>query len=70
MAKRYGQLPSHVIRTGESIDIIISEIALGYENYMHEKAENDAKGIPTMGKKRSTKELQAMMEATRRQHGS
>lgn len=37
ISKRYGQLPSQVLKQGTSIDIFVAEIGVGYENYINEK---------------------------------
>lgn len=65
VAKRYGQLPSTVLAQGSDLDMITGEIALGYENYLHEKANNETKGVPTMGKKYTNEQLAAMLATTR-----
>lgn len=65
MSKRYGCLPSELLDRGTSLDVYVSELALGYELYMHEKAENDSKGRPTVGKKYNTQQLQEMLNAVK-----
>jgi hypothetical protein len=38
MAKRYGKLPSELLRTADSFDIMILDVATTYEAYQHAKA--------------------------------
>lgn len=59
-----------MLKHGEHIDVVVSELALGYENYLHEKAENDSKGIPTLGKKYTNTDLQNMVNTVRAQNDS
>lgn len=59
MAKRYGKLPSEILLTANSFDIMIMDVALTYEMYQHNKAS----GKPTVKTEDfSQKELQEMME--------
>ena len=37
MAKRYGMLPTQVLRDGSSLDIKIANFAAQYENYLNKK---------------------------------
>jgi hypothetical protein len=39
VAKRYGTLPSTVLREGDSLDLKIANLAVQYENYLHNKSQ-------------------------------
>lgn len=39
VARRYGMLPSHLLREGSSLDFVIADAAQGYENFLRERAE-------------------------------
>jgi hypothetical protein len=65
VAKRYGCLPSELLSRGSNLDVYVGELSLGYEVYMREKAENDSKGLPTVGKKYNPQQLQAMLDAVK-----
>jgi hypothetical protein len=56
IAKRYGKLPSEVLKQGNTIDITASEIAVEYESYW----KNKDSGKP-MQKQHSQAELEAMV---------
>lgn len=58
------------MQQGEHTDVVVSEIALGYENFLHEQSDNASKGLPTIGKKYSESELTEMMDTTREEYGS
>lgn len=40
LGKRYGMLPSEVLRKADTFDLYIIDAALTYENYQHKKAMN------------------------------
>jgi len=37
VAKRYGKLPSEVMREGTTFDLYVSDLAVKYQNWLHEK---------------------------------
>jgi hypothetical protein len=39
MAERYGQLPSEVMRNATTFDVFVADTAIGYRNYLQDKAE-------------------------------
>lgn len=64
VAKRYGKLPSEVLRVGDSLDVMCAEFALGYESYLKEAAQAEAEGRPAPVKY-SEDELKAMVNAVK-----
>jgi hypothetical protein len=62
VAKRYGTLPSQVLKLGNSIDVNCALISLGYENYLNKKAS----GKDT-GENLSQEDMLAMMHQVRGQ---
>lgn len=40
VGKRYGKLPTEVLRNGSSLDIKIANFAMQYENYLSKSANN------------------------------
>lgn len=64
VAKRYGKLPSQVLREGSSLDVECGELAVAFENYLNEKHRAEAEGKPAPVKY-SQQDLQAMMDAVR-----
>jgi len=49
LGKRYGLLPSEVIKRGDTFDLYIMDCALTFENYHHKKAMNKGKNpVPDM----------------------
>jgi hypothetical protein len=38
MAERYGMLPSEVMSKANTFDIFVADTAIGYRNYLHDKA--------------------------------
>lgn len=62
IAKRYGKLPSEVLRTADSFDIMIMDVALTYEKYQSDKAH----GRPTVKTEDFTQEeLKSIMEKSK-----
>lgn len=59
VAKRYGYLPSQILESGNTLDLYVAEVAVGYENYMHKKASN--KQNNQISSNYSTEELQQML---------
>lgn len=47
LGKRYGMLPSQVMREANTFDIFIMDAAITYENHQHEKAMNKNKKLNT-----------------------
>jgi len=45
LGKRYGLLPSQVMREANTFDIFIMDAAITYENHQHEKALNKNKKL-------------------------
>ena len=43
LGKRYGLLPSEVLRRADTFDLYILDAALSFENYHHKKANNNGK---------------------------
>ena len=37
LAKRYGVLPSYLIQNGDTFDLMVMDVALGYEKMQHDK---------------------------------
>ena len=37
MAKRYGKLPSEILASASTLDLVVLDAALTYENYLQEK---------------------------------
>jgi len=67
VARRYGVLPSHLIREGDSIDIILANLGVTYENYLNEKADskNKNKNLDKPVPKLSEEEMLKMVQAVR-----
>jgi hypothetical protein len=38
MAKRYGKLPSEILTSASTLDLVVLDAALTYENYLQEKS--------------------------------
>jgi hypothetical protein len=43
LGRRYGLLPSEIIRRADTFDLYIMDAALSFENYHHKKAANNGK---------------------------
>jgi hypothetical protein len=48
LGKRYGMLPSEVLRKADTFDLYIIDAALTYESYQHKKAMNKGQVPPEM----------------------
>jgi hypothetical protein len=48
LGKRYGMLPSEVLRKADTFDLYVIDAALTYENYQHKKAMNKGQATPDM----------------------
>lgn len=62
VAKRYGVLPSYLLREGDSIDMLIADLGARYETFMHKKAEAKQKGLPPPTPDYSQDELKKMVD--------
>lgn len=40
IAKRYGVLPSYLILEGDTFDLMVMDVAMGYEMIQHDKKNN------------------------------
>lgn len=65
VAQRYGVLPSVLLKSGSSLDFKIADLAVRYQQWSNEAANRKSQGLPPPIPKKSTKELQAMLEAVR-----
>ena len=61
IGKRYSLLPSEVMEKASTFDLVVLDAALGYQNYMQDKAEGK-KQIPKL----SQEEMMAAMERVRK----
>lgn len=66
VAKRYGILPSQLLKVGDSLDVHAASVAIGYENYLHKKAQSGTKDKTDHGF--SQDELAAMVQRTKGQN--
>lgn len=65
LATRYHCLPSEVVQRGDTLDILVMDIALNWERYQRELAEAKYNNKPPPAPKLSQGELKAMMERVR-----
>jgi hypothetical protein len=42
LGRRYGKLPSEVLRTADSFDLMVFDVAATFEDYANKKANNTA----------------------------
>lgn len=65
VSQRYGILPSKLLAEGSSIDMIVADCAQGYQNWVREQHELQAKGNVPQGlktpPKMSVEKMQAMI---------
>lgn len=62
LGKRYGLLPSEVLRKADTFDLYIMDAALSFENFHHKKSMNNGRDpIPEY----SVDELKAIMGKVR-----
>ena len=45
LGSRYGLLPSEVLERGTTLDLMVLDIALSYENYKQNRAQGEAPNI-------------------------
>lgn len=64
LAKRYGKLPSEVMREASTFDLTVSQIAIDYENYINEKEQRRSQGLPAP-KKLTQDEMLDMIKKAR-----
>ena len=64
VSKRYGKLPSEVMRKGNTFDFYIADLAASYQSWYHEQARKDSGGSPR-APKLSQEEMQAMIDRVR-----
>lgn len=68
MARRYGVLPSHLLKHGDSLDIICAETGQKWENEQQERANS---GQPQAPKHNLTeKEMLAMVERANKRNAN
>ena len=61
LGKRYSLLPSEVMEKASTFDLVVLDAALGYQSYIHDKAEGK-KQTPQL----SQEEMMAAMERVRK----
>ena len=67
VAKRYGYLPSQVMKLGDSIDMRVANLSVAYEAYLNKKQEGGWKDSSDHGL--SQEQLTEMLERAK-DHGS
>lgn len=65
-ARRYGVLPSKLLKEGDTLDIHIVNTATAWEQYQHESASAKAQGKPMPAPHIPEDKLKGMLEKTRR----
>ena len=63
IAERYGMLPSQVLATANTLDLVVLTAAVAYRNDLHESATNP-KHVPNH-KQPTQEEMLAMLERAR-----
>lgn len=63
VARRYGVLPSQLMRLGDSLDMKCANLSLAYESYLNKKREGGTKDKLDHGY--STQDLSAMLKAVK-----
>jgi hypothetical protein len=64
LSKRYGKLPSEIMRDATTFDLTVSQIAIDYENYLNEKEQRRSQGLPA-AKKLTQEEMLDMIKKAR-----
>jgi hypothetical protein len=68
VARRYGLLPSQMMRLGDSLDMKCANLSLAYEDYLNKKKEGNHKDKTDHGL--STQDLQQMVNSVKEsKHG-
>jgi hypothetical protein len=65
MSKRYGSLPSKVMREADTLDVFIINTATAWEQYQNEVAQARAGGKATPAPKVPLDRLQQMMDTVK-----
>ena len=65
LATRYHCLPSEVVQRGDTLDILVMDIALDWERHQREQAEAKHSGKPAPAPKMTQSELKAMIDRVR-----
>lgn len=63
VAKRYGLLPSQVLKSGNTLDIQIANLAVSYENYLHKEVNNQTEG--KISSDLTEEQMKSMLNAVR-----
>ena len=66
MSRRYGVLPSELIKNGNNVDILIADIGQNWENWQQEKQNAKQKGLPPPAPRLSEAEMLQMVERVNR----
>ena len=63
MAKRYGVLPSYLLRNGDTIDMMCAELGQAWENEQARKVNEAQNGVKSIDRPQPTQEeMLAMVE--------
>jgi hypothetical protein len=65
VSKRYGMLPSQVLKSGSSMDVVCAQLGVQYENYLNQRAMDRANGKNTVDHNLSVEQMQAMLNSVR-----
>jgi len=65
VSKRYGVLPSQVLESGNSFDVLCATLGVQYENYLNKVARDEADGKKTISHNYSQEDLLTMVKRAR-----
>lgn len=69
VAKRYGVLPSQLLKNGDSLDILCAELGQKWENEQHERANGVQSGV-TPPPNLTQDEMLAMVERAKKKNAN
>ena len=70
VAKRYHTLPSQVLKSGDSFDVLCATLGVQYENYLNKKARDEADGKKNVSHSYSQDQLLDMVNRVREKNNA
>lgn len=65
LAKRYGMLPSNIMKSASTFDLFIMDAAINIEGYLQEQAEKNSKGGRQLSSQYDIKDLKQMLDGVK-----
>lgn len=66
MAQRYHCLPSEILRSADTVDLYVLDVAMSWQRHQHEEAQRKQAGAPAPAPELSINKMKEMIERVKK----